>query len=340
MDQVVLVQLADSHLCDTVQNDQFGIFPGFWGHHHVLAIGLSAGLKLVYNRTRWPVREPLHVVFNGDLVTRGLHNEFVIGHTYLYSRFALDCFNGRRMGLGLDPRRVYSVPGNHDHWNGWDGYVTGRLQNGQVQRLPPAFNSDLVRLGHVPATPWKRTIHSTQNGILLELYGVDSNSGLSQKRTNQRASGGISHAELTSLDTLLRTAPPPPSGTHRVRALVCHHGHHLVQKMLDARPLHPRSLKHLVNLCAEHEVSVLLTGHQHTYGRFKHVGLTRAGAQRPVVEIRAPTPSQGPPTNGSQGFLAHQIHRDATGAVHWDVWMFNWLSGRFVGGTLPIIRVL
>ena len=82
------------------------------------------------------------------------------------------------MGSEIPPADLYSVPGNHDQWNG--------KPQGLTKWLLPADNPDL--------DPCRSAAHALpqhdrqpNNDFVLDLIGVDSNSGLSGHRGNMFA---------------------------------------------------------------------------------------------------------------------------------------------------------
>ena len=86
---------------------------------------------------------------------------------------------------------MFTVPGNHDHWR------RGR-STAYTRGLAPNW---------FEVTPWKHTLESRHGSIRLELFGVDSNSGLESSSKpgtgNLLAGGAISDDELQALEERL-----------------------------------------------------------------------------------------------------------------------------------------
>lgn len=85
----------------------------------------------------------------------------------------------------------------------------------------------------------------------------------------------------------------------------------------------------LLQTAAAHGFTALLTGHTHDPCR--HPFTVQLASSSPTVyELRCATTLQGPPQDGTQGFLLHRIRRSSGGPCTWTTLKYSWLSSRFV----------
>jgi hypothetical protein len=220
--------------------------------------------------------------------------------------------------LGVHRHRYADIPGNHDHFDGWDEEsLVAFLRN-----PPPAWNPNLFRVpGIFRATPYENLPPpwlSSGGSIKLELFCTDSNTGLAASRANRRAKGRISDVEFAQLEDKLRNSNHADiDGVTRVRAIVCHHAFTKNPQagwFIKASPLSRGSRKRLLNLAAKYRVAAVLTGHTHMVNFHRwNVNAIRYGEilQRrcAVYEIRCPTTSQGLSNALVHGFWIHHLFR-------------------------------
>jgi 3',5'-cyclic AMP phosphodiesterase CpdA len=350
-DQIVLIQISDIHICEVIENQDFSGNEGYWGHTPDLTAALREAIEDARVRLlQLPPEVPVYVVMSGDLTSRGHAEEFPIAHSYLMSHWVRDASGLLCAGLDLEPDRILAVPGNHDHWNGFEGPRRFWLLKpwNYLKRWPPAYTPSIFRGGFI-RTPWVRPIQDPRGELLLEVYGIDSNAGLATKATNLRAQGRYSVAEIRKLGRLLNASHKKPlaTGTRRkIRVLVSHHGIYPNSQFKwyqSARPLDAASRRALMILANRRPIKVMLTGHFHEIAHFGHT-LALGSTAHTLNEVRAPSATQGLPAMGKQGFLVHQVRfaspQDST--VRWTVYLYHWHQGQFVTGprSAPVYNFL
>ncbi|MDG3008458.1 metallophosphoesterase family protein [Paludisphaera mucosa] len=328
MDQIVLFHVSDIHMSNVLDNTDFSGNEGYWGHHRILATGLKLGFEHAIVKTSLTDDQPLWVVVSGDLTQRGSTSEFHVAHTLLQSKWVSDPEGLQVAGLEIPSKHIFMVPGNHDHWNGWK-----RRKITPWNIRPPAHNSTLVP-GNLPETPWRQEIR--QGGLMLEIFGIDSNSGLQDNAGNLRAGGSYARGELRGLIRCLNRSDAeglPDGVRRRIRVLVSHHGlisNRNFQWYRDALPLDPTSQGLLQRLAFRRGIDVVLTGHYHDFF-LSPFRLAKGLKSSSLIEIRAPSATQGKPENHKQGFLVHQIQlTESPTMVDWKVWSYLWYQGRFI----------
>jgi hypothetical protein len=102
--------------------------------------------------------------------------------------------------------------------------------------------------------------------VELEIYGIDSNSGL-RGSTNFRARGAFSPHEISALDALLADSDNriPSQGLRRVRAIVAHHSLSHAGGVTGKEILDYSSRDDLLTMAAKYGVPCILTGHVHDF---------------------------------------------------------------------------
>ena len=327
MERIILVQLSDIHV-GSVRNKFYpstSLRAGLHGHDPLLLRKLA----LAFSALRTPRHlnmadnEPLHVVVSGDLTCTGLRTDFSQTYTYLFSALIPNAPGKGAVGLLIPKSCLWAVPGNHDHW---DGHHRWPQPAHDPSLFPDLFDE----------TPWQSPlILSPKKTLGLELFGVDSNSGLAGQPYNDTAWGALSVAELygpqTGLAQRLKiSVAMQPKNVHIVRAIVCHHSLNNKAKAgippaavgkspswsqrarerfmtwfigQNPDPLHPSSVAEILKIAHQYEVKALLTGHTHYFWLERHPLQGNPG----VWEARCATTLQGPAQTAVQGFYVHQI---------------------------------
>jgi Calcineurin-like phosphoesterase len=335
MDGVCLVHASDLHFGDTIGYSRFREFPfdGSNGHQFVLCDAFSGFVSRTGLGRRPASDASIRLVLSGDLTRTGRPAEFDVAHTFLQSQWVRHCAGLLVTGLRLHPHALVSVPGNHDHW------AQGPYNAG-------LFDKDFH------GTPWPDPVvlTSAAGDLRVELYGVDSNSGLRGRRKNLRQEGVLASEELDGLERALEkmNAKEWAPGSHRVRVIVCHHGlfgrgalpaeerknyptlERLLRRVWVARHLDAGSRRRLVKIAGRYDVAVVLTGHLHEF-MLRGMPYAHGQGERRLWEVRCPATLQGRARDGRQGFLEHRI-AVKDGVVHWWVKRHWWYDGRFVAG--------
>lgn len=339
MDQIVVIHLSDLHMSNSLESSVLNNGSGQQGHDPQLCRLLATRNRQI--ASMHGVRpNDLHWIISGDLTRTGRQDEFGVVRSFLEATPTLDNF-GRPQSptLGIASDRYLDVPGNHDHWNGWD---ESSLMS-QAMNPPPAWNSSLFPTT-LRSTVWDNLNApwvSSGTSFRLELFGLDSNSGLANETANRMAMGKISDAEFASLEDSLKLSNESATADSvpRLRAIVCHHA--FTKKPQNgtwkARPLANDHSERLVNLAAKYRVPVILTGHTHTEAfrplnvRAQLYGET-SFRDCHVYEIRSPTTLQGLAQSHVQGFWVHQLFRPSVdGNVIWRPYLYKLAAGRLHG---------
>jgi 3',5'-cyclic AMP phosphodiesterase CpdA len=315
---ILLIHISDLHFGPVLANNQFRFLSGWSAHDFNLCTALPLALRFI--RLRYlgiSPENPLNLVISGDLTLEGDSRDFVVAHSYLRSSLRIQrTFPGNLTGLDLDDDHLSAIPGNHDHWDG--------------SKLMKAYTKDVFP-SQFRVTPWKKVHTSLDGRLKLELYGIDSNSGLAGSRYSLRAKGKFSSGELTALKNELEAsdAETPEPDVTRVRAFVTHHSlaHPGGMGRLRTLELDPHSRKELLELAADYRVGAVLTGHTHDF--FTHpFAVTTPKTSATVTELRSAATFHGPAKAGEQGFLCHLIAMSGGKAV-WRSWRFQWNGGRY-----------
>jgi 3',5'-cyclic AMP phosphodiesterase CpdA len=267
--------------------------PRHWpGHAPVLCTALPGALADIASWATVTTAD-VHLVVTGDISDSGQVAEFTTADTFLTS------WTGGNF---------HRVPGNRDHYSpGWSACPTWL------------------------APPWPVEL-SPQGPLSVELYGVDSVSGMQQPHGQPRpgASGEIADPEFADLEARLIGTPPRP-GAKRVRILLCHH---TLQPSsygmsIGARELELSSRQRLLRLAADHGIQVLLTGHAHDTLAYRHPATSSQGAPANVVELRASTTLSKPTRVGNNGLWGYRIVLETNGDLWWESRLYHWVAGTF-----------
>jgi hypothetical protein len=190
----------------------------------------------------------------------------------------------------------------------------------------------------------------------LELFGVDSNSGLQNQQTNLRAGGAFSQKELfgsrdgqgnivdKGLEQLLNDADQDQQddGKPRAAVILCHHALLTNQGPLSAQPLNDWSRQELLKLARKYKVRAILTGHTHYFVNFEwtggkpHVWEIRCGTS---LQLASQMPYPLPKFRHmlAPGFLVHEftLATDPQPPVSWNVWKYQWDGTTFRWNPTP-----
>ncbi len=325
---IVFGQVSDTHFGAVLANTRASRTPHQSAHALPLCLKLHAALDNVRAANGFDQVAPLPIVHSGDLTGAGDAAEFAIGQLFMRGRARIArSKTAARFGLDVqDEHLLAMVPGNHDHWAGLSGglnYLAG----------PPA-RSSWVAPTHFRPTPWHKrwaSVHPDDDAVVLDLFGVDSNSGFAVGQASYLAKGEISTAEFQSLEALLQHCRADRRGIH-LRAIVCHHSPSYRGGLLRTNELHPTSRAQLLDLCGRYDVHALLTGHTHDF----HAAALATPAGGVVHELRcASTLALGQPLNG---FLVHRIAIDRSGQRTWTCDRHAWNGSNFVRNGTPLVQ--
>src|SRR5688572_3887717 len=177
---IVLAHISDLHFGEVLANNQFS-FRSRVLHYppHDFTLCLDFPEALEYMRVdllELADEEAINLVMSGDMTTTGIETEFAVAQALLRSRLRLKRDGlARYAGCSFTDNQVGAVPGNHDHFNGLHFMSRPRAYMGSI--FPAQFRP----------TPWMKEWRSLSGKVILEIHGIDSNSGLPPKRTNLRA---------------------------------------------------------------------------------------------------------------------------------------------------------
>jgi 3',5'-cyclic AMP phosphodiesterase CpdA len=273
----------------------------------------------------------LPVVVSGDLTVRGASTELAVSNGYLRSRIEIARLPSKwgMLGLGRRSALLATIPGNHDHWGG--------------SLVPLPHNPALYPSSFRP-TPWKKVFAAKDRSITLELFGVDSNSGLAEGEANPisrtvkglGAKGNISANQFERLRNLLKKTDATKS-RRLVRAIVCHHSISYKSGIFSLKELDSESRDRLLRLCADYNISAILTGHTHDSGHFKLETMDGKGKLKQVYELRSANTvgfgsRPGINKQDSVGFLTHRIS-EYENKLHWETWRWDWVWSSSPAGT-------
>jgi hypothetical protein len=314
MNRLLIVHFSDIHLGGGIVGTRvasWGPNTGLNGHELLLCEKLErAVIQLSVRDFPLEAEERLHYVASGDLTRIGSDNDYYLSYTYLLGRWVEHRLAQRQTGLQIPVVDLYSVPGNHDHWNAYPGGLR-----------PPAYNSAIFP-GYFEPTPWRHTLRPASGAMALELFGVDSNEGLRNSKHNLRARGVLSANELKTLDALLyqSVVDEQKDGTPRIRAIVCHHAFTNQGGLLSAGPLDPQSVQDLLKLAHKYAVAAVLTGHTHY---FESKDYPDPATGNVVWELRSASTTQMDPQPQPQGFWLHEIQLSGS-RIGWNAWKYQW----------------
>jgi 3',5'-cyclic AMP phosphodiesterase CpdA len=319
LDQIALAHISDTHFGGTMNHNQWQVtLPGKCYHDVILCLALSNAVRYVRRTAELADDERLHVIHSGDLTNSGRESEFQIGHTFMRSRWCYRRDQPVLVGLAGNSESTAVVPGNHDHMNGQYPFVAAYN--------PRIIGKDFRR------TAWKKTAwRSSQRTFQVEVYGLDSNSGLGAG-TNLRARGKIAEREFDEIEqSLSRSTADIKIPT--VRVLVVHHSIAYVGGAVEQRTsikmLDEESRIRIVKIAQAHRVTAILTGHTHDFF-YGNVGTDI----KPVWELRSAATLQGPvvqranSSHSAQGFWLHQVAIDNK-ELFWSGWRFQWNGNGF-----------
>lgn len=334
MTRILLVHLSDIHV-GSIKNAFYkstSLQAGWNGHDPFLCRLLQDALLNMPHVIKMSDKEKPYLIVSGDLSCIGLRTDFALAHSYLNLKVLLDGLVQTPVGLQDRAVPLWTVPGNHDHWGG-------------TYSLPPPAHDPSIFPDMFLQTPWPDTLRSLDGKLELDLFGIDSNSGLAGtvSNANYRAGGQLSPAELdnnTGLEKLLmdsktRETALKKKGVHQARAIICHHSFnnkgqwqptpsiwakvkaagqrawkwfmsYLIGQCPD--PLDQQSVSDLLNLTWQYGVKVVMTGHTHYFWEEKHSSQTTPPST--TWELRSSTSLQGPAQDAVQGFFVHEIRLD------------------------------
>ena len=268
MGRILLVHFSDLHMgSKLLGSHHWGWISGLSGHSFLLCQHLETAF---FDRLRPDTvptdfnlgpDEELHFALSGDLTRVGSPNDFYLAYQWLLgSRTRRDPVNTPQpLGLQIPKDNLHSVPGNHDQWNGISPGMTNFLHK------PDAYNANLTPTWFKP-TPWHVAIPSPDGDFTLDLFGVDSNSGLDGEIGNLFAEGSISGQQFVALENLLIQSQQDKRQPH-LRAIVCHHSFY---GRFPTLCLRDPSVKALTALAQGYDVAAILTGHLHSVIHDKH----------------------------------------------------------------------
>ncbi len=306
MDKLVLVHFSDIHIGSTLLGTvRYKPLEARNGHSILLCQHLQNSFSRgrrdsVPNDFELGNDERLHFVLSGDLTRVGSRNDFHLAYQWLHRQWTLPgpTQPPRHVGLTLPADDLHTVPGNHDQWDGH----SPSLQQGIS---PPAYNPHLAPTWF-KATPWHVAIPSPKKAFVLDLFGVDSNSGLAGEGGNFFAEGAISDAQFKVLGAMLKNSRKAETadGIPRLRAIVCHHSFHQVGATACLRT---PSIDRLTQLAHAYDVAAILTGHMHKVAHDRYP----TNAHQVFWELRAASAVQNGEQKGLHGFSAHELAIEA-----------------------------
>jgi 3',5'-cyclic AMP phosphodiesterase CpdA len=318
LEQVTLAHISDTHFGRKMNNNQrLSSLPGKCYHDVLLCSGFSNAIRIARGIAGLKDEDALHFVHTGDLTNSGQENEFEVAHTFLRSRWCYQRNRTALVGIAGTPDRTASIPGNHDHMRGqWP--------------LVAAYNPEIFGRDFRP-TVWKKPPwRNSQGSFQVEVYGIDSNSGLSG--TNIRARGKIADGEFEELEKQLIKSQEE-ADRHTIRVMLVHHSlaytGNAFEQGVQVTLLEQNSRDRLIKIARSHSVTAILTGHTHD---FFHGNLGTEA--EPVWELRSAATLQGPAvlrttsSHSPQGFWVHQIGL-LNGQIHWSGWRFQWNGSGF-----------
>lgn len=322
---IVLTHISDLHFGEILANNVFSFrskkfhYPP---HDFILCLDFPNALEYIRaDLLELSDEEVINTVISGDMSATGLETDFAVAHSLLRSRVRIKRAGPARSqyaGFSLLDDQMAAVPGNHDHWN---GLFLGR---------PRAYTASIFPI-HFRRTPWVKEWVSGSRKLILEIYGIDSNSGLDAKRTNLRAKGSISKAEIQGLvaDLERSTKRKTERGSVRVRVLVTHHSLMYAGGPLGFKELDDTSRDALLEITTKYKIGVIMTGHTHDSGFHDYAVTEPDGTVHQVSEIRSATTFQGPAEANKQGFWCDVVWLSDDGP-RWYGWRFHWADTKFV----------
>ena len=318
MRQISFVQLSDLHigrrLLDNTFHKKWSLFSGYNPHDGNLFESVQNTLAEIRHKYV-PVENKLRVVMSGDLTAGGTPNDYAMAWGVMRRRWQYVAPpNQREIGFSFPDDRdsLLMIPGNHDHW-GSDHYQTG-------------YRADVAR-DHFMETPWRQQWGSPDGKLILDLYGIDSNSGMRPNR-NLLAGGCLSSRERhTLLDHLKEGMEEAKgdagSGVIRVKAFVCHHAFTVGSGKIPL-PLDLSSQEWLKFHAARYRVSAVLTGHTHEFEQINWLHPYSDDPNWNLRELRCAAATAGPAEPLGNGFYFHQIKlEDGQAQPTWRAWRYQ-----------------
>lgn len=330
---IAFAHLSDLHFGATLANQGRGLVWGQRPHDAVKCLALPAALRSACELMDTPQEGPeLPVLVTGDLTVSGAGPELAVAQAFLRGRFPIARHDGSPWQMGLGRRTeglLATVPGNHDHWDG------------HRASMPP--HTATIYPDHFEPTPWLRSLHDDDSPLVLELAGLDSNSGWAQGEASEverRARGAFAQGRIANkqLDAITRhwgaAVPAAQTGPLRVRAVLCHHSPSYRSRLLGREELDARSRNRLLALCGRWGVSALLTGHTHDAHNQALATRDAQGQPAECQELRAANAvgfGKQPKDEEAEevGFLTHRLQLQSDGQVQWDVWRWGWKNKRY-----------
>jgi hypothetical protein len=324
VEQIVLVHLSDVHFNANLLNDRFGWIGGYRAHDRSLCTALPAAIEDIHQFLGLIEDEHPSYLVSGDLTAAGLPGEFSAAQLYFRGERPVDFdYPMSRIGLRLQHSQISMIPGNHDHWDGLT--------------LPANSYNPAIFGREFRSTPWKQVLTSPRKQLALELFALDSNSGMKKKASltdRLRARGKIDGEEFEALQHKLKTPPKYrdiPTTAKFVRAITVHHPLSLntATPLLDAQPLDTTSRDRLLQMSIQYNLFAILTGHTHRF-YFEGFPATPSSRTAKVWEMRCASTFQGPAKDAFQGFLVHQLKLESADEIVWNIWLYRWDGTRFV----------
>lgn len=320
---IYFAHISDLHFGDTLINRRGGLVPGQRPHDVGKCMALPSGLEAAMIEAGVPDDAGIQMIVSGDLTVSGSKQQLAVAHAFIRSRPAINRLPGPygRIGLNVGADSLGAIPGNHDHWGG--NRTTLTAYNGSL--FPNDFR----------ATPWMKSWPSYGRDFEVDVFGIDSNSGLkppgrfavSKRLAGSLARGSISNDEFAKLENLLQGSAAKSSDV--VRIIVCHHSVSYRSGLLGTLELEQTSRDRLLKLAADYGVAGILTGHAH----MSHYAMLQtrdsSGNYRRIHELRC-SATVGWPMNAKEeaGFLFHRVIRQGTG-WNWDIWRYGWDGSGF-----------
>jgi 3',5'-cyclic AMP phosphodiesterase CpdA len=325
---IVFAHISDTHFGDVLANQSLGRVVHQDPHLLALCLGLQATIDSVRAACGLAQGDPLPVVHSGDLTLSGSSEEFAVAHACLRSKMRIKRTRlGGFLGLAISDDKFATVPGNHDHWQGLRGAVNYALG-------VPGFTPQLCPM-QFRQTPWVKAWRESADPsqLTLELYGIDSSSGLDPLKVSRWAKGSISNHELNRLEDLLKKSAARGNGSV-VRAVVCHHSVAYRAgfwggKAWQSGELDGTSRAELLRICGAYRVAAILTGHTHDFHVEKFSTTNADGSTSDVYELRCASTLAGGQMPGHNGFWVHRIGIDEHGQRCWRGWRHDWNGSTF-----------
>jgi hypothetical protein len=243
---------------------QFKYLDGILGHHGQALKDLQAFCEEFTRRG-----EAFELLVSGDFTRCGSVKEIATVKRFLAGSIDLSPPNGLLVGLQLGLMPAASITGNHDQWGG----VNHPWGGGPLNARALAPNS----------MPFLLT-YPLANGRRLLLAGIDTDADIKSRSIKRVLAQGSFQNQLIALKQRL-----PRAEAEDIRVLIAHHSmacHSLTLRMDDA------SWKALGAFLADHQFSILLSGHTHAE-EFNKIPITASnGSAADIVELTCGTTTQ------------------------------------------------